>query len=206
MRHVDRIILLSGGQGSGKTTIATLLKQCLEQVGSKVHVFKFAAPLYEMHDLILPVLKRMGIRPESTYKDGPLLQKLGEYGREMIDVDIWAKVTRNLVDNFLRETREGFAIVDDCRFQNEFNIFPHALRVRLTCPEDIRKLRCGDTWRAKPHQSETDLDNYELAAKFDLVLDNFTNDKHTNAAHILNMMAGWCEPFKARNELGRAKA
>ena len=64
--------------------------------------------------------------------------------------------------------------MDDCRFKNEFNAIPEALRIRLQCPRVVRRIRCT-AWRDnEDHPSETDLDSYVDQNKFDLV---FETDK-----------------------------
>jgi hypothetical protein len=70
-------------------------------------------------------------------------------------------------------------IVADCRFQNEFDAFPEALRVRLTASEDVRRTRTN-SWRENTsHPSEIDLDGYEAEGKFDLVFDTSTAERNT---------------------------
>ena len=172
------ILLISGKQGSGKTTLANRLKEELSIMQIPVATFKFAAPLYEMHDACYRVLQKYGWDKQDDKKDGDLLQLLGtEWGRTHLDPDIWAKLTKNAVnvflycckDSFLPD-KEGVAIIDDARFENEVNIFnrKYTLTVRLNASAEDRKKRC-EYWREKQdHPSEIGLDNYN---DFDVVID-----------------------------------
>lgn len=66
--------------------------------------------------------------------------------------------------------KKFLVIIDDCRFTNEFDAFPQALRVRLNAAEDVRKGR-AESWRENTvHPSEVGLDLYDIEGKFDLYL------------------------------------
>jgi hypothetical protein len=168
-----KVILISGKQGSGKTTISNALKARAKQfkfdfVGS----MKFADVLYELHDYLLNKMATYTEKPRIK-KDGPLLQWLGtEWGRTKYGPNVWVNILKNKVKFFEDESAslKRLIIIDDCRFENEFDAFPEALRVRLTCSEAERKAR-ADAWRDNTeHPSETGLDVYAAAGKFDLVL------------------------------------
>ena len=174
-----KIVLLSGKQGSGKTTLqkALIRKWNDEQTNSQSYLKKFAFAtnfadvIYEMHDAVLKILHRYW-PDRGLKKDGPLLQVLGtQWGRETIDQDVWVKVLRSKIKrDFESDQYCGLIVIGDCRFENEFDAFPDALRVRLYCPEKERKERC-EMWREnKTHASEIGLDQYYLNGKFDLVL------------------------------------
>jgi hypothetical protein len=172
---VKKILLISGKQGSGKTSNTNAIMEIVLGLGYLPVIFKFARPLYEMHDAILPILHKYGIRPEAMTKDGELLQVLGtEYGRRRIRESIWIDVCRRQIDAYLNETGPGtegrLAVIDDARFENEFDAFPDAFRVRLEAPEEVRKPRCS-YWREEVnHSSEIGLDQYMHMGKFDLVV------------------------------------
>ncbi len=170
MDQNKRIIMLSGQQGSGKSTLANALVQAIRTASPYTYpaLLKFAAPLYELHEYILNKMEGWTDKPRTT-KDGPLLQWLGtEFGRERFGVDVWVNVLRNTIAKDPRAT----IIIDDCRFENEFDGFPDALRVRLLAPAEARKARMPvGTWRDNVnHPSETGLDAYSAADKFDLYL------------------------------------
>jgi len=105
-------------------------------------------------------------------KDGLLLQLLGtEWGRkkhgENVRIDAVKHKIAELASRF-KEREKYLVIIDDCRFPNEFDAFPEALRVRLTASEDVRKARTV-SWRENTkHPSETSLDDRE--DDFDLLL------------------------------------
>lgn len=132
----------------------------------------FAQPLYDMHDACRKVLTDAGIKIPAHLqkKDGNLLQWLGsDWGRNTFGESVWADVVKGKMSQLQYEGRMT-VIVSDCRFENEFNAFPDALRVRLECPEELRKTR-AEMWRPNTqHISEINLDGYAAAGKFDLTL------------------------------------
>lgn len=158
------VILISGKMGSGKTTQT---KKFIDRLGASY--IKFADPLYECHDAIWDVLEKYGVTREK--KSGDLLQYLGtEFGRKR-DENLWVNIARKRADDFLAEGRK-LLVLDDCRFENEFNAFPEALKVRIECSRDVRKER-ADSWRENEnHPSEIGLDNYAAQGKFDLYYDS----------------------------------
>jgi hypothetical protein len=77
-------------------------------------------------------------------------------------------------------------IIDDCRFPNEFEAFPEALRVRLNADEKVRKLRT-EAWRENTlHPSEVSLDIYDIEGKFDLYLQ--TDIKESSPEHCATLI------------------
>lgn len=169
---MSRIIVISGKQGSGKSTLAQKVQ---DMFGGNAKVYKFADVLYEIHDYIRDKMRSLGIeRPE---KDGPLLQLLGtEWGRNTVDQNLWP----NILLNRLKQDTSAAVLIDDCRFENEFDIIKNtygddAIMIRLECPEAVRKARCP-AWRPNTeHPSETGLVRYSFEGKFDIVY--FTNEK-----------------------------
>jgi len=171
MRRKD-IILLSGKQGSGKTTTAKELVKAMADVkGNKyVGLMKFADPLYDLHEYILNYMERATGIPR-VEKDGELLQLLGtEWGRKKYGANVWVNILRRKVE----KAPQDKIIIDDARFENEFDAFPEALRVRLDAPKAVRKERTH-AWRDNDqHPSEVGLDLYHLAGKFDMVFSTLT--------------------------------
>ena len=163
-----RIFILSGRQGSGKTTYAKYLQAFLGIDNTKI--LKFAEPLYALHDRCLPLLKEYGVRPESMTKDGELLQVLGTaYGREKLGQNVWVEIVARRAKQWLDQRDSHFVIIDDARFENEIDVFrADANLIRLIAPESVRKARCS-YWREDTnHPSETSLDAYERDKKFDV--------------------------------------
>lgn len=175
------IVLLSGKQGSGKSTLARNLVEAYNERKKnwEAFEFKFAGAIYDMHDQCLSFLRSYGI--DAPKKDGKLLQLLGtDWGRMTYGPDIWVNVMKGIVAECEEDRKRlGFAtnlllVISDCRFQNEFDAFPDALRVRLQAGEEIRRGR-AESWReATNHASEIDLDGYAGQGLFDLYLDSET--------------------------------
>lgn len=180
MAGKEKVVLLSGQQGSGKTTVQKMLLKYWNESGVKGRTgipINFADPLYDMHNFCINYLKGLGIeRP--LVKDGTLLQLLGtEWGRNSVGENIWVDCLkgriRNLLAKELHVWDHPLFVVGDCRFKNEFDGFPEALRVRLVCDPATRKQRCSQ-WRDNDtHASEIDLDEYATSGKFDLYV--YTN-------------------------------
>jgi hypothetical protein len=179
MKIHSRIVLLSGQQGSGKTSAQKkLIDMWNARPGHKAIAINFADALYEMHFAVQAIAQRYGIEPKKP-KDGPLLQVLGtQWGRHTIDENIWVIILKGKIkEQYAREglyahdVDKALIVIGDCRFENEFEAFPEALRVRLICNEDARKLRCS-MWRENTaHESEVSLDRYDTLGKFDLYVD-----------------------------------
>jgi hypothetical protein len=182
---MTQIILLSGKQGSGKTTLQQDLIRVLHaRPGVRCHVVNFADPLYEMHNFCIGKLATLGIKRDIV-KDGPLLQLLGtEWGRKTVDENIWVKTLKGQVDRITKMMGfdRNIFLVGDCRFKNEFYGFPEALRVRLECDRETRKARCS-MWRENDtHPSEVDLD--DCVDEFDLVFDT-SKDTTSHMSHMI---------------------
>lgn len=166
---MTQIILISGGQGAGKTTLANALLKCARQAGFFSHILKFADPLYRIHHAVLETASVVLNIPK-VEKDGDLLQLLGtEWARKKFGPNVWADALKLEIEKVRRLVPENFSlliIVDDCRFENEFDAFPDAVTIRLEVPEEIRRKRC-ESWRENTlHPSETGLDAYAKAGKF----------------------------------------
>jgi len=167
------IVMLSGKQGSGKTTTAEALKEHWQSQGIPVLNYKFAQPLYEMHNVIYMVAKDYGIEPPPAGVDKDLLQVLGtEWGRNKRGKNIWVRCAQRKIDKMTEQMRAAgqfhIVIIDDLRFKNELSDMGEAVKVRIECPRDVRFKRCS-TWRDnETHASETDLD--DSIDKFDFIV------------------------------------
>jgi broad-specificity NMP kinase len=163
---MSNVILISGKMGSGKTTLAWALKKKFEE--AKSHhclLINFADALYEMHDYCLDYLQTHGVfKGPRPRKDGALLQMLGtDWGRKKIGENVWVDILKARVQRAAESLPFGskaMFVVADCRFPNELDAFPDALKVRLECDRDTRKARC-DSWRDNEnHDSEIGLDDF----------------------------------------------
>lgn len=173
-----QIVLLSGKQGSGKTSLQNKLWTAWTEGANAqpAHRVNFADIIYEMHDAVRAIGDKYSI-PRIEPKDGPLLQLLGtEWGRNRISENVWVEASKAKMNRLYQQlipskNMNCLFIVGDCRFENEFDAFPQALRVRLMCRKKTRMDRCS-MWRDNDeHPSETNLDNYARRKKFDLYLD-----------------------------------
>ena len=170
-----KVVMLSGKQGSGKSTLQRTLASDWTEAGGLSFELNFSDVIYEMHNYVLQVLDRH-LPPRGITKDGALLQLLGtEWGRRTLGDDIWIRCLEERVQqvhgSIAFDPKEALVIIGDCRFPNEFDAFPEALRLRLIAREEIRRIR-ATSWRENStHQSEVALDNYEADWKFDLIFD-----------------------------------
>ncbi len=162
------IVLLSGKQGAGKTATQNKLYLAAARAGFKTaYSMNFADALYGLHDRVLDGLREYGIDPK-TKKDRTLLQLLGtEWGRSVHGSEIWVNILRNRIHQV---EPNSLIIVGDCRFENEFDAFPHALRVRLAAAENVRRNRAASWGSNTLHPSETGLDRYAEHGRFDLTI------------------------------------
>lgn len=182
---MSKIILISGQQGAGKTTLAERLwDHFWDEKAKKGAVrLKFADPLYAMQEAINDIMRDHKVSmPE---KDGTLLQLLGtEWGRKVKGDDIWVKILKRQVERYELQGA-GLFIIDDCRFKNEFDAFPDALRIRLKASEEVRKTRTH-SWRENTgHASEVNLDDIE--SQFELVIDTGTSTKDETFKKVIDL-------------------
>jgi energy-coupling factor transporter ATP-binding protein EcfA2 len=176
-----QIVLLSGKQGAGKDTLAHELAKFSKHGKTSVAIVAFAFPIRTIHDWIRSFMGAMGLSApaEVVVKDGDLMQLVGLWARKRYGDDCWLKAAKSRIEKIMGtasvEAPERLVIVvTDCRFQNEFDAFPEALRVRLDCARDIRKGR-AEMWRDnEQHQSETDLDDYVMGGRFDMIFNTQT--------------------------------
>ncbi len=176
---VTKVILISAKQGGGKSTLSCQMRKLImEEAGREgfnwvaVEMI-FAGAIYDMHNYCRAYLRRYGI-PTPGVKDGELLQYLGtEWGRKKFGENVWVDLLRGKIEKQIADSeRVGVnklvIVVPDLRFKNELDVWPGAYRVRLECPEEVRRARCS-AWRENTaHASENDLD--DSLHKFDLVL------------------------------------
>ena len=170
---MGKVIVIAGKQRSGKDTTGKLYSDFLRANGYTTAIFKFADPLYMIHDEIRMAMSERGFDVPAGYeeKDGELLQIIGEWGRKRYGRDVWVKLSvKNVLQtiNSRQDKSKFVAIFTDCRYENELYAFDGkvkgALKIKLFAPEDVRKARCAGsgTWRENTqHPSEVGLDHIE---------------------------------------------
>lgn len=208
-----KILILSGPQGSGKTTLQQrITEKWYERYHRGTTIVNFADPIRKMADACNFILKDYGWPDRKITKDGPLMQLLGtEWGRGTIDDEIWVKLLRMKIERAIQlgsyvdgktlteHVDNSLVIIGDCRFPNEFTAFPEALRVRLCAPADVRKGRC-EMWRDNvAHASEVALDGYDREGMFDMYLDtaNTTIEGCISLLMVALAKGDWAERRKS---------
>lgn len=145
-------IAISGKMGSGKTTLATALRNKYPDV----HHLSFASPIKE-------IVESIGIdKHEDPYTYRNACQQIGQRVRD-IDPDIWLDQLTYVVECVDNEHWSGSAniVVDDVRYKNELRRLKERLgflTVRLEPPAHILQER-RDERLYFDHESELDLDN-----------------------------------------------
>jgi hypothetical protein len=182
------IILISGKQGSGKSTLKdNLLKSFPSAIG-----MRFSDPLYDMHQVINDVCSWYAI--PFAEKEGRLLQLLGEdWGRQVKGEDIWVNCLNSRINTLTRWNNNQIFIIDDLRYQNEFNAFQSnerfdVIKIRLCANEHARKNRALGWRDTTDHISETDLDYQEINNLFDLIIDTDVVPEHITFEVALSLI------------------
>lgn len=191
MQNNKLILFISGKQGSGKSTLAKNSRQAALSCGLKSEAYYFAEPLYRFQDVVAKwAFDVLGAVPEhflsnhlgSRYKNGPLLQKLGDAVRAGFGDDILIQAVVEKITSFLEyySPEGGVAIIEDARLPLEFELVEKMAQdggyafvsILLECPEEVRKERLGDKWRPDTgHVTETGLFTPEWRKRFTHVLD-----------------------------------
>lgn len=115
------IIGFNGNMGVGKSTAIQTLKVFASPV--KVHLVKFAQPLYDMQEFIYSRISSVHTRPSSFTKDRKLLQWLGtDWGRDTISQDLWVSTWKAAVAEIQAKSPGAIIVCDDVRFDNEAEV------------------------------------------------------------------------------------
>lgn len=168
---IPKIIAISGKIGSGKDTLADLLKNYLEDYcfGQYTKQLKFADALKQA------TAAMTGTTVEENYTDqgkakyipefdmtlGKFQQVFGTLAKEHIHPDIWIfPVIKQCINS---EDKTSIFLISDCRFVKEAEAIQRAGGVVIRLNRDPNlipaELKAG---RDLSHISETDLDNYNF--------------------------------------------
>ena len=182
---MQKIIMISGGMGVGKTKLADGLEDALAREGAWVFRTRFAKAVYECHDLITGHLRSRGVVMKA--KDRDLLRMIGsEWGRNCVSSDIWVKTLLSEISHWEVREKANFIIIDDLRFVNEYNLKVDGvkiIKIRLTASEECRKARCP-AWTDGTHDSEGGLDHIDDSG-FNMTVDAEANNASQVLAHVL---------------------
>ena len=155
------VIGLTGRAGSGKSTVAERLV-CEHDF----QALAFADPLWQMLEIIGVDTDRVHVDRE--YKDHHILPGIGrtpreliqtlgtEWGRDCIDVDLWAKIGARVASE--RAGRGRVIVFDDMRFPNEYEALAReGARMWQIVRPDVARPE-GEA----AHPSEGGLDGFEF--------------------------------------------
>ncbi len=166
MSFQNEIVLLSGKQGAGKSTLKTALLEnpMLEEMFEFRHEIRFADPIYQVHNFARDYIRECGV--DAPDKDGEMLQILGAYFRKKYGPDFFVNIVKGRIKAALQthDTGNNLFIIEDCRYPNElYGISNLACSFRLVAPEGVRKPRT-ESWRDNTnHESEIALDSTPLS-------------------------------------------
>lgn len=149
MRDI-KVILISGKAGSGKDTVAEIIKEKLQSAGNKVVITHYA-------DMVKYVCEKFfswnGVKDE---RGRHLLQLVGTDIGRRYDPNIWVNFVITLIECFCSDS--DYVLIPDCRFPNEVSVIKNkfdTILLKVNRPELKSKL----TIEQQNHQSETALDN-----------------------------------------------
>ena len=177
------IVLISGKQGAGKTTLSNKLMEKARLNRAYAYPTGFAAAMRVIVQGMHVLAKGQGCPIPEKIENRALMNFIAtDWGRGM-DPDFWIPPARKAIksiQDLWKDQPFHLILIDDFRCQNE----AHALddldqvyRIRLECPEEFREKR-AKYWGSPDHFSEVDLDGYD---KFDLFLNTFLNTPDENA-------------------------
>lgn len=148
-----KIILLSGKAEGGKTTVALMIKDILENKGKKVLKVAYG-------DLVKYLCgKYFNWDGNKDTKGREILQQIGTNIIREKNPNYWVDFVIDFVDLF--ENEYDCTIIDDCRFVNEIERWGsswNTTALRVNRPNHISSL----TEIQLQHPSETSLDDYNF--------------------------------------------
>lgn len=117
-----KIVGIAGNMGSGKDTVAGMLKKQLQAKGMDVAMLRFAGPLKRMATFYFGWDGTKGnqyvsVDNQQYFGGRDLLQGLGNLFRNEVDKDYWIKQLRKDADKIALHV--DYCLIPDCRFINE---------------------------------------------------------------------------------------
>ncbi len=200
------VIFLGGPQGSGKSTAAEFIQDCLLKTGVNVHLTKYAAPVYALHDLIQQFFEEQCGIPAKK-KDGPLLQKAGtDIGRNHYGTEVWIDWMRRHLDSYFGKTDPSYpavAVIEDVRFINEFELSEEykakgykVTTIYFDAPLEDRKERVESFRENTSHQSEAELQQFIDRFEHKISTAGSVEDKNKRLAEIVDQLIEKVPPEK----------
>ena len=157
---MPRIIAFSGKMGSGKSEAVKILQGLLGT--HRVHLLKFAQPLYDIQDFIQ---ERLSMPYE---KDRKLLQWLGTDWGKAKNPAIWANLWKQSLSFIKHRDKLSAIVCDDCRFEDEAEVVKEhgGIIVHIDASRETRSLRISV--EGEEHASESGIST----EYYDYVIDN----------------------------------
>lgn len=130
---MNKIILLAGPKGVGKSTLAHHLSIEYRSQGFETLQLSFASTLKQMTKVFFDAFD-IELNNENKEKNfvfqmpqgqvifspRKVMQTLGtEWGRECIDKNLWSLIIQNKIKNLFESNPNSIVIIDDCRYENE---------------------------------------------------------------------------------------
>ena len=166
---MDTIFIISGKSGSGKDTIANIMREEYEKNNFKCIILHYA-------DLVkFYCTQYYGWNGEKDVAGRTLLQTVGTDMVRTKFPDYWAEA----IAKFLAAATKDFdyAFIPDARFPNEIEVvkkynpfITKAIRIERRNEDGSLYINPYFTERQKLHPSEISLDNYE---DFDYIVENY---------------------------------
>lgn len=159
------LYLIAGRAGSGKDTLATFMKEHLEQEGKNVCILRLANPLYEMAEHYFGYPNPRKEKPRS------FLQTLGiEIIKEKLGKE-WFLVDRLSEDISILDSFFDVGIISDARLVEEMEElkrrYPKLIRILI----QNEKCNTSLTDQEKTHRTEIEAEQY---SDYDEIVQNTT--------------------------------
>lgn len=204
------IIFLGGEQGSGKSSATEFIHDKLTENSFMCFDLKFAGPIY---DIAKDVEERMCalVGKSPSKKNGALLQKLGDIGREVYSPDIWIKaleqkVTDLISDEFCKDINKC-VIIEDTRTAAELALAQTlmdkgylVLTIYFDAPEEIRKPRTH-SWRENTSHITESAHTFQDQFRYTVDTSGTKEDKNFLLESILEGVNLLAEPKSQLDEL-----